>query len=123
MPRVDEAPDIPKLRTPQLRVLAALRDGAILSRTRINQAAGFSEGSGTLNYALNGMKVSKANPRPHPGLMELGLVEKLLLDIDGLEEQCYRITGLGLAVLVTDGRELGALRSKEVSTNKRYKEE
>jgi hypothetical protein len=110
-----------KLRLPQIRVLRSLAEGQLLTRNKICRAAGFSTGSGTLNYALNGMKVSKANPRPHPGLVELGLITKIDLDIDGVVEVGYRITEEGLAALEEYGvAALPPTRDKEVSTNRRY---
>jgi len=115
-----------KLRLPQLRALAVLAGAGtgLLTRSKISDRAGFAPNTGTLNYALNGMKLSKGNPRPHPGLVELGLVSKDILELDGgVTEEVYCITPVGTAALeawLAEFGELPPLRDRRTSTNNRY---
>ena len=114
-----------KLRTPEARVLAELLNGACLTRTKLNQRIGFSELSGTVNFALNGMKIGPSSSKHYPGLLALKLVTRTELDIDGLKEWVYEITPLGREALQSyldkRGGEMPPMRSKEDSTNSRYK--
>lgn len=109
-----------RLRGGQVRVLQALSGGRVLTRDKLRAEIGLSPISGTLSYLLNGMKVSKANPKGHPGLVELGMVTRITLDIDGIEEVCYRITPTGEEALLhaPDPPPIGD-QSKNV--NRRYR--
>lgn len=111
---------IARLRVPQLRVLQVLSQGGAMSRQRICQLVGFSDTSGTMSYMLHGKKVSKANPIPFPGLLELGMLCRDELDIDGVSEIVYRITKKGREALAEQGGELPELRDKSLCTNRRY---
>lgn len=47
---------------------------------------------------LNGIKPGAAGgEEPHPGMVELGLVEEVILDIEGAREYHYQITAKGIA--------------------------
>lgn len=111
-----------KLSVPELRVLRVLACGALLSRQKIGERCGLSKVSGTVTRAFNGLREGSSSGAARPGLLKLGLVEELRIDIeeDGIHEVAYRITDAGAAVLMGRGEELPALRDRESSTNKRY---
>lgn len=116
-----------KLRLPQLRVLAILADGSpLLTRSKIAEKAGFSAVSGTVTRVLNGVKQGSSSGAARPGLMELGMLVKVELDIDGVTEVGYQITEAGREALRKYQRihnQLPPLRRSDISTNKRYKRE
>lgn len=122
MPRLSSEEPPLKLKLPQLRILTALAGGGALTRQKICAAAGFSELSGTITSALNGVREGSSSGAAHPGLIRLGLVEKTEIDLDGTIEAVYQITERGHEVLRAAGRELPETRSRELSTNRRYKE-
>lgn len=123
----------PKVRVPQLRVLRALDDGTddppALVRQVICERAGFSPISGTINSCMNGVPDGSSSVQGRagrPGLIELGMVAKEMMNVDGAEELAFRITPLGRAALAAQLAELGELpepRDKTTSTNRRYKGE
>lgn len=115
------APPI-KILTHQLRVLRALATGDALNRPKLCQAAGFSPTSGTITNALNGIRPGSSTGSPRLGLVQMGLVERLELDIDGAMEVAFVITAAGRQALADRGEELPPLRDKDLSTNNRYKE-
>lgn len=129
------SPDDIRVRLPQLRILAALAGDAdnpdntpLLTRHKICERTGFSEISGTINAALNGTPEgsSTINGGPRrPGLLELDLVRRSKLTVEGDEELVFEITPAGLAVLERQRAELEkspALRDAASSTNRRYKD-
>jgi hypothetical protein len=139
MPRVEpdepmaatDAEPLVALRVPQLRILEVLNgedpdNPPLLSRVKICQRAGFSEISGTITSALNGVPPNSSSGPARPGLVELGMVTKETIDVDGEEELVFRITPAGRAALAAffdAGGTLPKHRDKKSSTNLRYKED
>lgn len=121
MSHADPAPSIPRLRSHQLRILQVLGTEDALGRNGICTRIGWSATSGTFTNAMNGVKEGSSTGGAHPGLVRLGLVEKVELDIDGLVELVYRITEQGREALRLHGDELPDMRDKTISTNKRYR--
>lgn len=90
------------LRTPQARILGALRptdetepliEWPLLNREFLGVRAGYTAISGTVTRALNGIRESnKTSGVPHAGLVDLGLVEVVTVDVDGIKEINYRAT-------------------------------
>lgn len=123
-----------KLKLPQARVLKALMprrpdqhpsEWPLLTRSQLCVRAGYSEISGSITRALNGIRPgNKTSGEPHPGVIERGLVETTELDIDGVMEVNYRITPLGVSVfqayLSEYGDDLPPLREAALCTNQRY---
>jgi hypothetical protein len=109
------------LRIPQLRILRVLGEGGSLTRAKINQRCGFSEQSGTIVSAMNGVREGSSSGAARPGLLALGLVVKEDLDIDGVVEMSYIITSKGREALeLHAGIKLPEMRNKDSTTNKRY---
>jgi hypothetical protein len=123
-----------RVRVPQLRLLQALAPEVdedvplLLSRAQLCARAGFSEISGTITSALNGVKDGSSTVQGgagRPGLLELGLVARTVLDVDGAEELTFRATPLGVAVLAAyfaGGGKLPKHRDAASSTNQRYRD-
>jgi hypothetical protein len=114
------------LRLPQIRVLQVLAECPQAFRTvaRIAERAGISPKSATTGQALRGVRPGSKYVKPRPGLVDLGLVERVVLDIDGLEEIDYRITPAGLAAMAEieqSGRPIPPLRDKSLCVNQRYR--
>lgn len=95
-----------KLRTPQARLLRALMpddpttywtEWPLLDRASLRVACGLSP-KNTMNRLING----DSSGRGAPGLVPLGLVEVVKLDVDGVSEDSYRITPAGIAALNTE---------------------
>lgn len=110
-----------KLMAHQLRVLAVLLGKGAraprYTRATLEEKAGFSEGSGTLNLALNGRKSGNIQK----GLLELGLVQKIMVTDDGWEGVAYEITEAGRAIIKSHQEPIPAPRDREQSTNTKYK--
>lgn len=113
-----------KLLTHQIRVLRALaaEEGKALSRPDLCKAIGWNEKSGTLNKALRGVPPTVKTDRPYPGLLGMGLVVKLELDVDGFKEVMYKLTDEGVEEEKQHQGELKPMRDKGISTNNRYRE-
>ena len=111
-----------KIRLPQIRALQALKSGELMTQVKICRACGFSEKSGTIRSIINGVPEGSSSGPARPGLVTLGLVDRVELDIEGVLEVVYRITDRGLARLEQEDRQLPPLRDKDISTNRRYKE-
>lgn len=114
-----------KLRTPQVRVLQALVDALLdgresLSRKDLNEQAGFTGVSGTLTRVLNGLREGSSSGAAHPGLIALGLVDAVRVDVSGRIEMVYRITENGLAEF-EGARVPASMRDRAASTNHRYR--
>lgn len=136
-PRPQPGPSAtPPIRTPQARVLAALVpddvsvpvfDWPLVTRAQLGVRAGYTAISGTVTRALNGIRPGSSSGDPHLGLMDLGCIEEVVLDIEGTKEVNYRITKRGIAALLTYMKEYGAtlpvVRDASVCTNERYKRE
>mgnify|MGYP001599048328 CR=1 FL=1 len=113
-----------KLLTPEARVLLALMpadpaspqcEWPALTRAALGRAVGYSGASGTVTRAINGGRNMPTGPRL-PGLLARGLVEVMVLDIDGVTESSYRITATGAAACLAHGR-LPKVRDADKSTN------
>lgn len=122
------------LRTPQARILAALMpeylgdpvsEWPLLTRPNLGVRAGYTAISGTVTRALNGIRAGSSSGDPHPGLLALGLVEEVIVDVDGRSEVNYRATTKGVgaysAYIAKLNGALPEVRDKEVCTNDRYK--
>ena len=122
------------LRTPQARCLAALQpddvsdpisEWPLVTRAQLSIRAGYTAISGTVTRALNGIHEGSSSGDAHPGLLRLGLVEEVILDVVGVSEVNYRATASGVRVyrkyVVTNGDTLPQLRDAAICTNDRYK--
>lgn len=123
MPKpVRRAPPAEPLRLPQLRVLEVLSRGGAPTREMVRDECGFSPISGTLTTALNGIRAGSSSGRAHAGLIRLGLVEDLELDVEGRKERCLVLTDAGRAALAADPRAFARKpkRDRAASTNHRF---
>lgn len=124
-----------RLRTPQARVLAALippypddpvSEWPLVTRARLAVRAGYTAISGTVTRAINGIRAGSSSGDPHSGLLALGLVEEVVLDIEGTKEVNYRATAAGVraykAHIEREGGALPQLRDASVCTNDRYRD-
>lgn len=114
-----------KVQTSQARILVVLAEEECppLTKAALAEAAGFSPGSGTINSSLNGVPEGSSSGKPRLGLLEMELVYRVELDIDGVMEMVYFITPKGREALrdwMTSNGGLPKMRSKEASTNLRY---
>ena len=131
-----DEPSIPttiRLRTPQARVLAALQPDAVsdplidwplVTRAQLGVRAGYTAISGTVTRALNGIREGSSSGDPHPGLLALGLVEEIILDIEGVHEINYRATAAGVSayrLYLLGSAGLPQVRSALICTNDRYR--
>lgn len=91
----------PALRPAQANVLRALLpddpgthpvEWPVLDRASLRTACGLSP-KNTMNRVING----DSSGRGGAGLVPLGLIEVLKLDVDGVVEDNYRITRAGIA--------------------------
>lgn len=97
----------PTLKVPQARVLAVLCPDVgddpplgTVPRFELAAAAGFVPTTGTINRVLNGIQsLNSTSGAPHPGLLSLGLVEKVIIDLDGQSSDSYRITRAGIRAI------------------------
>lgn len=79
-----------------------------------------------MTRALNGIRAGSSSGPPCKGLLELGLVEEVVLDIDGVQETNYRATTAGVreyANFIASGGRLPAVKDASLHTNDRYKKE
>lgn len=127
---------IPKLRVPQARVLRALvpvcptdtiDEWPLLTRKAMAILAGYSEISGSITRALMGIRATnKSSGDPHKGLIELGLVQVVELEVEqGIFETNYRATIHGMRALrkfLTSGGRLPAVRERGLHVNHRFRE-
>lgn len=122
-----------ELRTPQARILAVLvpeypedpvSEWPVISRPQLGLRAGFTVLSGSTTRALNGIREGSSSGTAHPGLLAMGLVEEIVLDVEGVKEVSYRITHQGLrayAVYVAVHGPLPPPKDAAVATNDRYR--
>lgn len=116
-----------KLKIPQVRVLRCFTSGRpLLNRAKIAERAGFSELSGTVTRVLNGLREGSSSGAAHPGLLTLGYIERIDLEVEeGVTETCYRITDAGVRALAAWEKENRDeqinVRDKASSINHRYK--
>ncbi len=125
------------LKVPQARVLAALMpenielpvsEWPLLTRANLGVNAGYTAISGTITRALSGIKeTNKSSGEPHLGLIGLGYVEELVMDVEGVKEINYRATTTGaMAYLewsIMKGGKIPQLKDKKLCTNDRYKKD
>ena len=112
------------LKIPQARVLLALKDGAALTRSALSEKAGYTAVSGTVTRALHGLREGSSSGAAHPGLLALGLIRQVELELDGgVTETCFVITDSGREELeVRDMVEDDMPRKEKAGCiNKRYK--
>lgn len=117
-----------KLKTPQVRVLQALVDALLegrdaLGRAELNAACGWTKESGTLTRALHGLREGSSSGAAHAGLLTLGWVEAVELDVDGRAEVMWRVTDVGREGLAQVEDVRVTSRSKAASINHRYRKE
>lgn len=124
--------EIPKLRVPQARVLRALMpvdskdlpdEWPLLRRDIMAIRAGYTPISGSITRALMGIKEGSSSGDAHPGILTMGLIETVELDICGLMETNYRITRLGVLAFqrfLEEGGKLPTVRDPSIHTNQRY---
>lgn len=122
----------PALRLPQARVLRALlpndhndppSEWPLLTKTALGIRAGYSAISGSVTRALNGIKEGSSSGDPHKGLLDMKLCEVVVINVEGLQEDNYRITREGIRALfqfILDGGKLPPVREPSVHTNHRY---
>lgn len=124
------------LRVPQARLLQSLipsdpndspSEWPIYTRMAMNIRAGYTAISGTSTRALNGIRHdTKSGPR-HKGLVDLGYVKVIKLNIDGVTETNYQITPAGIKAfqeyITENGNSLPPLRDAALCTNDRYQKE
>jgi hypothetical protein len=123
------------IRTPQARVLRALYptypedpswDWPLVTRTKLCVRAGYTVISGTVTRALNGIRqTNRTSGDPHPGVIELGWVEVVMIDIEGVMETNYRITQAGIAAydaFIAGGGSLPPVKDADICTNHRHRD-
>lgn len=122
----------PIMRVPQARVMAALMptypedppfEWPLLTRAALSLRAGYTAISGTVTRALNGIRPSSSCGNPQTGLLELGYIETVQLDIDGVVETNYRATSSGIVAYqayVASGKGIPTVRDAGRCTNCRY---
>jgi len=122
------------LRAPQARVLAPLQpehpddpvfDWPLITRAQLGVRAGYTAISGTVTRALNGIRAGSSSGDPHPGLLARGMVEEVVLYIEGTREVNYRVTRKGVeayqAYITKQGGKLPELKDAATCTNDRYR--
>lgn len=125
-----------KLRVPEARILKSLMpdpvdlpkiDWPMYTRSVLVHRAGYSPISGTINRVFYGIPEGSSSGEPHPGLIQLGMVEIVELDISGVSENNYRITKKGIiafqSYIKRYGDKLPPLRDPAICTNDRYLKE
>lgn len=124
------------LRVPQARVLAALvpedptwpeTDWPLLTRANLGVNAGYTAISGTVTRALNGIKPGSSSGDAHPGLLTLGYIQEIVLDVEGVQEVNYRATKIGvvayLAWTTSNGNKLPEVKDRVTCINDRYRKD
>lgn len=130
--RKQQEPTDLELRAPQARVLAALMpefpddpvaEWPLATRAVLGIRAGYTAISGTVTRALNGIRPGSSSGDPHLGLLSRGLVEEVVLEIEGVKELNYRITATGIVACQKYMKIHGTLpviKDAATCTNKRY---
>ncbi len=119
------------LRTLQARVLAVLMpeslgapliDWPLCNRSQLGTSAGYTSLSGSCTRALNGVREGSSSGDAHLGILALGYVVEVVLDVEGVTEMNYRATPAGVAAFAAYITEHGAmppLRDITACRNKR----
>ena len=121
-----------KLRTPQARLLRALMpdnpetywtEWPLLDRAALGVRAGYTAISGSVTRALNGIRPGSSSGDAHLGLVALGFVSVVELDVDGVRELSYRATPEGVRAYreFSAKKTLPPVRDISTCTNHRYK--
>ncbi len=120
------------LRIPQARILHALMPANIsdpvsewplLDRPALAIRAGYTIISGSVTRALNGIREGSSSGDAHLGLLALGLVKKVSVDVVGLCEEYYKITHDGIKTyqhFIANGGHLPVVKDAVICTNDRY---
>jgi hypothetical protein len=99
-------------------------DWPLFTRAGLAWKAGYTGTSGSITRVLNGLREGSSSGKAHPGLIALGLVEEVRLDIVGLIEVNYRITAAGVAAyqqhVAAHGEELPPVKDAALCTDDRY---
>lgn len=125
--------DSKPLRIPQARVLNALMptypeyppsEWPLITRAQLAVRAGYTAISGSVTRALNGIRITNTTSGdPHPGLLDKGMVEQIVVDVEGVTEVNYRITREGIAAFqrfIASGRKIPPVRDAALCINDRY---
>lgn len=135
-PAPTQAPDL-ALRTSQARVLYAIMpepehlDDPTLwptyTRTQICLRTGTSLRSMSPTRALNGVRDGSSSDIPHLGLLARGMVEEVIIDVEGVSESAYHITTVGISAvnrfLAAHGGKMPPKRDGQSCINTRYKKD
>lgn len=126
--------NVPSVTVPQARVLKALMpqfpddpefEWPVFTRSVLNVRVGYSAISTGITRPLRGIPVGSSSGKPHPGLLDMDMVEIVTLDIDGIKEDSYKITALGILAfqkyVSVHGDNLPVMKDASVYTNERYK--
>lgn len=121
------------LKIPQARVLYALMpiypddppgEWPLITRNELCHRAGFTTLSGTVTRVLNGIRPgNKTTGKPHPGLIERGLMECVIVEVEGVKEKNYKITRTGIKAMqefMIAGRTLPNVRPRGICINDRF---
>lgn len=121
-----------KLRIPHARLLRALlpespqdssSEWPVITRATLAVRAGYTPISGSVTRALNGIRLGSSSGEPQTGLIALGFVEVIEIDIDGVSETNYRITTAGIQAIqqyLVKINTLPPVRDASLCTNDRY---
>ena len=98
----------------------------LLTRTALAVQSGYTAISGSITRALNGIHENSSSGDFHLGLLALGFVEEVTLDIDNLAETNYRITANGIRVfqqyVAANGNKLPKVKDAANCVNNRYRD-
>jgi len=127
-----------ELRLQQARVLRVLMpddptwpviEWPVVTRAQLCVRAGYSTAYGcssSINRALHGIPAGSSSGPPHPGLLARGLVEEVVLYIEGRAEDNYRATAAGVrayqAHVATSGGKLPEVKDAALCVNNRYRD-
>ena len=91
----------------------------------LRQIIGGKPRSGNWTEVSPGVWEGSSSGKPHPGLLERGLVESMVFDIEGVKELDYQITEAGIRAYqayVAKHGPLPEVKDAATSTNRRYRE-
>lgn len=118
------------LRVPQARILSVLMpeneddkwfDWPVYPRSELNHKAGYTEMSGSVTRALNGIReTNQKSGKKHKGLIARGLVEAVEIELADGVDTGYRITRAGIDAMRAHNKPLPKMRDTAHYTNRRY---